>query len=112
MSRGSITYNIRASHGAGQLCPCWWGQAGQWQTAIGGEIRADALGQAGFYWELDPRSIDGLALENYALVGVATDGADAHLVLAGKQDKGKQVDWAAAEQSVHDAFAAGDYGNC
>ena len=109
VSRGSITYNIRASHGAGRLYAVLVGaRGGRWQTAIGGEIRADALGQAGFYWELDPRSIDGLALENYALVGVATDGADAHLVLAGKQDKGKQVDWAAAEQSVHDAFAADD----
>lgn len=109
VSRGSITYNIRASHGAGRLYAVLVGaRGGRWQTAIGGEIRADALGQAGFYWELDPRSIDGLALENYALVGVATDGADAHLVLAGKQDKGKQVDWAAVEQSVHDAFAADD----
>ncbi len=109
VSRGSITYNIRASRGAGRLYAVLVGaRGGRWQTAIGGEIRADALGQAGFYWELDPRSIDGLALENYALVGVAADGADAHLVLAGKQDKGKQVDWAAAEQSVHDAFAADD----
>ena len=85
VSRGSITYNIRASHGAGRLYAVLVGaRGGRWQTAIGGEIRADALGQAGFYWELDPRSIDGLALENYALVGVATDGADAHLVLVSR----------------------------
>lgn len=45
VSRGSITYNIRASHGAGRLYAVLVGaRGGRWQTAIGGEIRADALG--------------------------------------------------------------------
>ena len=71
LMRGSITYNIRAQRGyGGRLLAVLVGRRnGRWQVALGGEIRTDALGQAGFYWELDPRSINSLALENYALVG-------------------------------------------
>ena len=84
LMRGSITYNIRAQRGyGGRLLAVLVGRRnGRWQVALGGEIRTDALGQAGFYWELDPRSINSLALENYALVGVAVDGPDARLLLA------------------------------
>ena len=97
LSRASITYNIRAQRGfGGRLVAVLAGaRNGRWQIAVGGEIRADALGQAGYYWELDPRAVNGLALENYALIGVAVDGPEARLLLAGRQDKTREPDWAA-----------------
>lgn len=112
VSRGSITYNIRAQRGfGGRLIAVLAGvHNGRWQAAAGGEIRADALGQAGYYWEFDPRAINSLALENYALIGVAVDGPDARLLLAGKQDKGCMVDWQAAERAVHELLAPMDSG--
>ena len=105
--RGSITYNIRAQRNfGGRLVAVLVGRRnGRWQAALGGEIRADALGQAGYYWDLDPRSINSLALENYALVGVAVDGPEARLLLAGKQDRGGAVDWEAAERAVRELLA-------
>ena len=54
---------------------------GKWQGAALGAFGAPRYGQAGLTVKFDPRNIQGLTLEQYALVGVAAQTAQGYISL-------------------------------
>ena len=54
---------------------------GKWQGAALGAFGAPRYGQAGLTVKFDPRNIQGLTLEQYALIGVAAQTAQGYIPL-------------------------------
>ena len=74
---------------------------GLWYAQPIGQLGPARYGQSGLVYRFDPRSIEGRALEEYALVAVASleDGV-CDLVLAGFLNGSREVDWPQVRQAV------------
>lgn len=79
---------------------------GLWYAQPIGQLGPARYGQSGLVYRFDPRSIEGRALEEYALVAVASleDGV-CDLVLAGFLNGSREVDWPQVRQAVCQSFA-------
>ena len=79
---------------------------GLWYAQPIGQLGPVRYGQSGLVYRFDPRSIEGRALEEYALVAVASleDGV-CDLVLAGFLNGSREVDWPQVRQAVCQSFA-------
>ena len=79
---------------------------GLWYAQPIGQLGPVRYGQSGLVYRFDPRSIEGRALEEYALVAVASleDGV-CDLVLAGFLNGTQEVDWPQVRQAVCQSFA-------
>lgn len=100
---GSLQFSVSGLTGNDQLYAALMTNAhGRWRGSVLGQLGRDARGQAGLNASFDPRSIDGLELEQYDIIAVLRDAAEgAQLAMCGFVNGSKNVDWA----QVHEAVA-------
>ena len=67
-----------------------------------GELRRDGRGQANLAYSFDPRSIDGLALEEYRVIAIAarSPAGRCSVVLSGNVNGSREVDWNGMQAAV------------
>ena len=79
---------------------------GLWYAQPIGQLGPARYGQSGLVYRFDPRSIEGRALEEYALVAVASlENGVCDLVLAGFLNGSREVDWPQVRQAVCQSLA-------
>ena len=104
---GTMQFTVTGARSAERLYALLLYQVnGLWYAQPIGQLGPVRYGQSGLVYRFDPRSIEGRALEEYALVAVASleDGV-CDLVLAGFLNGSREVDWPQVRQAVCQSFA-------
>ncbi|MDO4740366.1 MAG: hypothetical protein Q4A66_06835 [Eubacteriales bacterium] len=105
---GSMQFSLNGLRCAGELQAVMAAKTNAgWKIARIGPLRRSDRGQAGLHWTFDPRCIEGLPLERYAVILVLElCGGECRTLFTGYVNGSTQVDWTRAEEAACAAVTA------